>query len=197
MVVLDTTMLMLFFRPSVAGRKFDFAGKEIDHVKERVEFLVKELDKSKTQIIIPTPALSEILVRVGAAESQKILEKIDKAYVFRIEPFDTKAAIEVAAMTRAALGEGDKKGGSSDVWHKVKFDRQIVAIARVHRATTIYSDDKNIRTIAKAVNIQTIGLAALLLPPRTAQGELKLVLSPSNDPGENADVPEPEGPDGP
>jgi hypothetical protein len=78
----------------------------------------------------------------------------------------------------------------------VKFDRQIVAIARVHRATTIYSDDKNIRTIAKAGNIQTIGLAALLLPPRTAQGELKL-LSPSNDPGENADVPEPEGPDGP
>ena len=78
----------------------------------------------------------------------------------------------------------------------MKFDRHIVAIARVHRATTIYSDDKNIRTIAKVANIQTIGLAALLLPPKTAQGELKLVLSPSDDAVENPNVQEPEGPDG-
>lgn len=34
-------------------------GVEIEHPKERVEFLVQQLDKAKTKKIIPTPALSE------------------------------------------------------------------------------------------------------------------------------------------
>jgi hypothetical protein len=44
-------------------------------------------------------------------------------------------------MTRAAVDAGDKRVGSDATWAKVKFDRQIVAIAQVRRATAIYSDD--------------------------------------------------------
>jgi predicted nucleic acid-binding protein len=171
MVVLDATMLMALFRPD-AGGPTDSKGKPIDDAKERIEHFVKQLEAAKTKIIVPTPALSEILVRAGAAESQQIIEEINRSAVFRIEPFDTRAAIEVAAMTRTALSDGGKKATSRSPWAKVKYDRQIVAIAKVAQATAIYSDDSDVRSIAKAVGIPVIGFSQLPLPPETAQKEL-------------------------
>src|SRR6266508_6306805 len=108
MVVIDATNLLLMLRPGTpvpAGA----GGVSIDKPKERIEHLVQQLDKTKTKIIIPTPALSEALVRAGAAASQQIVEHLQKYSVFRIEPFDTRAAIEVAAMTRSARDGGKTK----------------------------------------------------------------------------------------
>jgi predicted nucleic acid-binding protein len=149
-------------------------GVPIEHPKERIEFLVQQLDKAKTKIIIPTPALSEALVRAGAAASQEIIEQLQRFSVFSIEPFDTRAAIEVAAMTRDALSKGKKRGGSAATWAKVKYDRQIVAIAKVSGATTIYSDDKDIKALARTAKINVVGLADLPLPPQKAQLDLQL-----------------------
>jgi hypothetical protein len=171
MVVIDATMLMLLFQPGVPARATDSKGKRIDHVLQRVNYLVKTLEGIKSRIVIPTPVLSEILVRTTAEETQRILDEINRVQVFRIEPFETRAAIEVAVMTRTALAGGDKKGASDAPWAKVKFDRQIVAIARVVQASMIYTDDENLARIAEAVNIPTCGLADLPLPPESAQGE--------------------------
>ena len=130
MAVIDATNLLLMLRPGThvpAGPD----GVPVDKPKERIEFLISKLDKEKAKIIIPTPALSEALVRAGPAAAQEIIEKLQKYSVFKIEPFDTRAAIEVAAMTRKALDGGNKRGKSGATWAKVKYDRQIVAIARV------------------------------------------------------------------
>jgi hypothetical protein len=199
MVVIDTTMLMLLFRPNVPERVTDSKGKPIDYVSERVAYLVKTIEGSKSRIIIPTPVLSELLVRATPQETQRILDEINGAAVFRIEPFEMRAAIELAVMTRNALSTGNKKGGSSATWAKVKFDRQIVAIARVAQAAVIYTDDENLAETAKAVNIQPIGLAELALPPETAQFQLPLEAKKPDAIDEvsrqTQDTPEPEGPD--
>ena len=173
MVVIDATNLLLMLRPGTpvpAGP----GGVPIDKPKERIEHLIQQLDKAKTKIIIPTPALSEALVRAGAAASQQIIEHLQKYSVFRIEPFDTRAAIEVAAMTRDALDSGKKRGGSATTWAKIKYDRQIVAIAKVCGATTIYSDDRDVRSLAKGTKISVVGLADLSLPAEKAQLDLEL-----------------------
>jgi hypothetical protein len=47
-----------------------------------------------------------------------------------------------------------------------------VAIAKVVQATEIYTDDEDVANIARLVNIPTIGLAKLALPPESAQGQL-------------------------
>jgi predicted nucleic acid-binding protein len=133
MVVIDTTILMLVFRRGVPHRLTDNQGRLIDHAQDRIDYLVKTLESLKSTIVIPTPVLSELLVGVGPQETQSILDEIRKARVFRVEPFETRAAIEVALMTRNAISGGDKKGGLDAPWAKVKFDRQIVAIARVVR----------------------------------------------------------------
>jgi hypothetical protein len=168
MVVIDATMLMLLLRPDIVPAAAP-GGVKITHPKERIELLVQELEKSKTKIIIPTPALSETLVRAEASEAQQIIEKINKFSVFRIEPFDTRAAIEVASMTREAIGGRSKRAGSAATWAKLKYDRQIVAIAKVCGATTIYSDDRDIRSLSKRSGIEVIGLADLPLPEQSRQ----------------------------
>ena len=137
MVVVDATILMLFFRPD-AGVPTGPGGAPIDFPKERIEFLIEETEKAREKVIIPTPVLSEVLVRAGPTASQKIVEDINRYSAFRIESFDARAAIEVAAMTRAALDDtGKKRGKATGPWAKIKYDRQIVAIAKVIGATAI------------------------------------------------------------
>jgi predicted nucleic acid-binding protein len=166
--VIDATNLLLMLRP---GTPIPPAadGSILLNPRERIEYLIQKLDNAGTKIVIPTPALSEALVRIGSVASQKLIEEIQKLSVFRIEPFDLRAAIEVAAMTREAIDKGDKKGGLAATYAKVKYDRQIVAIAVVNRATAIYSDDNDIKTIAATRKIKTIQLFELPLPPQDAQ----------------------------
>lgn len=177
MVVLDSSMLMLFLRPG-AGVPTDASGQPVTDPKGRVEFLIEKLEDTRTKIAIPTPALSEVLIRAGAAASQHIVETLNKQVTFSIAPFDQRAAIEVAAMLRDELKEGKKALKGDAVWAKVKYDRQIVAIAKVIGATTIYSDDRDIRAIAARANIPIVRVCDLPLSPKSLQGEFGLYKEP-------------------
>jgi len=183
MVVFDATMLMLLIRPD-SGRPIDSeTGQLIDNVRERIAHLIERCEKSKTRIGIPTPALSEVLVRSGKSAIQ-IIEKIKEFSIFEILPFDELSAIEVALMTRNDIDAGDKKGGSTEVWNKIKYDRQIVAISLVRQASEIYTDDIGLRNAAARAGISVVRLVDLQLPPETAQGQL-----PLESPTETSDEP--------
>ena len=186
MVVIDATILMLFLRPDV-GVPTGPGNIPIDRPRERVAFLVNQLEKARTRVVIPAPVLSEVLVRVPPAEAQNLVEQLGTYSVFRIEPFEARAAIELAIMTRNAIdgGRDPKRRNPQATWAKLKFDRQVVAIAKVLQATTIYSDDGDIHRIAKRENIEVIGLADLPLPPEDPQIPLQLDAP--------VDVPETEG----
>ncbi len=81
-------------------------------------------------------------------------------------------------MTREAIEDGDKRGGGEGTWAKVKFDRQIVAIAKVEGANVIYSDDRNVQTFAAGVGISVVKVADLPLPPEDPQAPLPLEEEP-------------------
>lgn len=87
----------------------------------------------------------------------RVIEKIKEFSIFEILPFDELSAIELAIMTRNAIDSGNKKSGSVDVWNKIKYDRQILAIARVRQATAIYTDDVGLRNIATQLDMPVIG----------------------------------------
>jgi hypothetical protein len=168
---IDATTLMLLLRPDVPIPNGP-NGLPIDKPKERIEYLIKRLNDAGTKILIPTPALSEALVRAGVSGSQDMVEKLQKFAVFRIEAFDLRAAIEVAAMSRDAIANGRKKGKSDATWAKVKYDRQIVAISAVHSVKTIYSDDGDIRALGERSKIKVVSVADLPLPPEKAQFDM-------------------------
>ncbi|TBA86278.1 PIN domain-containing protein [Rhizobium ruizarguesonis] len=180
MVVIDASILMLLLRPD-AGVPKGADNKPVDRPVERLEHLVGTLEKSRAKIIIPAPALSEVLVRVEPAIAHDIVEKIGRMSVFRIEPFDQRAAIEVATMTRNLADGGNRPGkrDSNSTWAKLKYDRQIVAIAAVIGASAIYSDDNDIKAIARRSNIKVIGLAEIELPPEDAQQNFAFGSSPA------------------
>jgi predicted nucleic acid-binding protein len=201
MVVFDATMLLLLLRPE-SGRPVDSSGKPIEEVQARIAHLIQHIERARIRVIIPTPVLSEVLVHAGNA-GPEIVEKLTRSTVFRVVPFDTLAAIEAALMTRAAIGAGSKRSGMVAPWAKVKFDRQIVAIAKVAKATMIYSDDADVRALATEEDIPVTGIEELPLPPAKRQQELPLVSAlpqeqadaPPSEIEESTDDEEPEQPD--
>jgi predicted nucleic acid-binding protein len=174
MVVFDTTFALILLRPGVQPPRDPATGNPVEHAEARIAALVETLAKARTRIIIPSPALSELLVRAGNGTAE-LVTRLNKSSTFRIVPFDTRAAIELALMTRAALdSSGDKRGGIDAPWAKIKFDRQIVAIAKVAAATEIYSDDHQLRAAAEEQGLKVIGLADLPIPARAREPELPL-----------------------
>jgi len=162
-VVFDATILIPLLSPGAPAPSDPTTGQPIEFVNERLNFLLKELEKDRIKIIVPTPALSEVLVHAGKA-GPEYMNRLKQSSAFEIKSFDDRAAVEVALVIREAIKRGDKRSGVDETWAKVKFDRQIVAIAKVNGASTIYSDDRGVKEFAKQAEITAIGLNELPLP---------------------------------
>lgn len=173
MVVFDNTMLALLWLSDPGVPKDPDTGRELTAYKDRVDYLIKTLVKSKTTILIPTPALSELLTVVNH-DMTPVLQQIKSSKNFKVVDFDTRAAIEAAAMSKEALQSGDKKSGSKKPWQHVKIDRQIIAIARVNGAEKIYSDDGGVSKFCVNSDLAVIPSHKLPLPPVDPQSSLNV-----------------------
>ena len=67
-------------------------------------------------------------------------------------------------MTRSALSDGDLRAGTNATRAKLKFDRQILAIARIEGEDTIYSDDKELAKLGKPIGFTIIPIHKLPSP---------------------------------
>ncbi len=172
-VAFDATFLLYLFRePGTVAPPNDAAGAPIPFAKERVAGLLAGLQKTKTTIIVPTPALSEIMVRAGVEAGQQYLALMARARVFRIVPFDTRAAIETAVMHGHAVAGEKGKSATTATHAKLKYDRQIVAIAKVDGAHTFYTDDLDQKAFAEKQGMTVRGLGDLPVPTETGQHDL-------------------------
>lgn len=173
MVVFDANFLLLLLDENVSPPCDPDTKTPVEKVQERMEILMKSLDEAKTKIIIPTPALSEALIKAGAAMSE-YLDILNNRSRFKISPFDQRAAVEAAVAHALAIRKGDKREGLSATWAKIKFDRQIISIAKVEGAKTIYSDDGDIKTLGEQGGLKVIRLIDLPYPEEAPQRNLDL-----------------------
>lgn len=165
MIVFDANFLIYFLDPKIK----DGVGSN-----PRIDHLVEAIQKSGERIIVPTPALSELLVRADGA-GQQYLDIITRSKFFRVAEFGIRAAVEAAALTREAIEKGSFRGVTPEADRaKVKFDRQIVAIARALGATTIYTNDGQLARHAEAIGIRSIKVDELPEPPVAPQLEMTL-----------------------
>lgn len=180
-VAFDASTLIYLFDDQAAAPKDASTGDPVERCRDRIEYMIERLAKAKAKIIIPTPALAEVLVRAhkGAPDLLRILKSSKH---FKIVPFDERAAVEHAATQSVRHASGTKSPSSTR--NKAKFDDQIVAIAVVEGVTEIYSDDGD---IAKLVGSQmkVVGLSDLPLPPEDAQIDIFSMLP--NDPTDSGD----------
>jgi predicted nucleic acid-binding protein len=191
MVAFDATMLSLLIHPG-SNPPLDSQEKPVARCRERVEYLVEMLQEKKEKILIPTPALSEVLVIAGSA-GPTYLNQLNSSARFRICPFDQKAAVEAAIAIRNALNDVGKasRKQTTSTWAKVKYDRQIVAIAKAEGAHTIYSDDEDVRKYAAEVGIKVVRTEELPLPPAKQMelGEQNAQTSDGSETGKKTDLP--------
>jgi predicted nucleic acid-binding protein len=171
-VVFDTAFLVVLLNESVAAAHDPRTNGPIDRPKERLSHLITELEKQRAKIIIPTPALAEVLANAGPA-LKPWLDIIASHSVFQIEPFDTLAAVEAAIMFDQARARGDWKDGSASPKQKIKVDRQIAAIARRHGAQRLYTNDGDLeKVLGPGSSIAVVYLSELPLPPEDPQLDL-------------------------
>jgi hypothetical protein len=170
MIAFDTTARSALFIP---GSPLCKAGSTtpIKHGKERLSALVDRVAKSRDTILIPTPVLSELLVCLSPEKIGDLLTELNASVWFHVESFDSVAAVELAVRTSKAIAAGDKREGLADApWTKVKFDRQIVAIAIANGASEIISDDPHIKAVGerwgiKVTSVDDLPIPAEFIPP--------------------------------
>ena len=139
------------------------AFRKVEHARERVLGLVRQLEEAGDQVIVPAPALSELLVTEGV-DIQDVLTTLRGSAFIRIESFDTRAAVELALRLRDARKAGDQREGLPITKTAMKFDRQIVAIALVNAATVLYSDDEGVAKFAAGCGLPVKRVVDLPVP---------------------------------
>ena len=163
MVLFDAGFISILYHPNPRVPADPATGNPPSFAKERIEHLIDTLSDDGEKILIPTPALAEVLMALGKGGSQAIATLHGEA-VFRIVDFDERAAIELALMSEITQGEKKHKD-QAGTWAKVKFDRQIVAIAKVNKATAIYSTDGDVLTLALKEGLRGFACHDLPMPP--------------------------------
>jgi len=158
-IIFDSTYLVVFLNPNPPPA-MDRNGKPVEQFRERVEYLAQTLNASSEPIGIPAPAMAEVLVRAGKGRT-KYVSILSDRWRFQILPFDSRAAIEASELIEQVKSSNQPWS----TWAKVKFDIQIVSIAKAENATVIYADDEDIERYAKRLNIPVIRICDLPLPP--------------------------------
>lgn len=139
--------------------------------RERIDYFLLILEKNKSKIIIPTPAIAEFLAVADTARHEFIRQLQRKSYI-EIAPFDMAAAVECGLIDATVINAGDKRGGVNKPWQHIKVDRQIIAIGRVHNASLVISGDNGVCNNASRVNMDSMTIDDLPLPPTDPQGKL-------------------------
>jgi len=171
MVVFDTSILLLVLDSGAKAPIDPETGMSVEKAAQRIEYLIESLASQKETIVIPTPVLSEVLVHSGEA-MEAYLDTLNGQAVFRVAPFDQKAAIEAALSLRDAIKRGGHRVDAANpdaTKTKIKFDRQIVAIAKAEGAKVIYSDDSDVHNYAARAGLETYRTSDLGLPPEDPQ----------------------------
>ncbi|MDD9636296.1 VapC toxin family PIN domain ribonuclease [Klebsiella michiganensis] len=131
-------------------------GVEILDPMRRVEALIDMVESSGGTIIIPTPVLAEYLVGIDKKDHQTHLNMIQRQSCFEIASFDEIAAIECAQMPSI---KELKLMMKSDTANKVKFDRQIISIAKALNVDEIWTHDKGVFNRCKEMGMAVKSLA--------------------------------------
>ena len=80
MIAFDSTILSILLFPDAEVHE---SGRPVQHARERVAGLVREVESAKEQIVIPAPTLCEVLVAEGV-DTQDVLTTLRGSAFIRI-----------------------------------------------------------------------------------------------------------------
>lgn len=140
-----------------------FSKHHEDRRDSRIRGLIEETRTKRGRLIVPSPALAEFAV--GARDEE--IGFIIGQQIFQVALFDAKAALECGFLIRDLFSRGDKKDR-----HKIKFDLQILAIAKSSGVDRLITNDNQLRNRAGQLGIQGVDIFDLPVPPKELQRKL-------------------------
>lgn len=174
-IVIDTNILIQMMMDADKPLYNLVTGQILDRTAARAAALLDALDKKGGSIIIPAPVLSEFMVGIKPEDRASYLAVISRRAVFEIRPFDARAALECAVMISPA--EMRQATTPEATKAKLRFDRQILAIALAVGAAEIWTHDRGIRD--KALELGMMRVASLAdIEPIPEQVEMEMAPSP-------------------
>lgn len=173
MILFDSTILLSLLYPNAKAPVDPNTGKQLELAKERITGLLDDVSKNRSRVVIPTPVLSEILIKAGPAMTEYLTE-INRSHVFLVADFDQRSAIELALLVNKQIQKGNKRHDQNASWAKIKFDQQIVAIAKANRVSRIFSDDGGLAKAAALLGIPVTRTHELTIPEAARQSKLDL-----------------------
>ncbi len=139
--------MILVYAGIVPSKDASPAGSPLAILKLRAQMLFDHFSRDDATIVLPTIAISEVLVPIPAAESGLFIQAL--AENFLCPAFDMHAA-DIAAKLWAKHKQLPQDQQYKDR-HVLKADAMIVASALAAGATEFYSNDRNCRTLAGLV----------------------------------------------
>src|SRR5688500_1777096 len=97
MICVDNNFLVLLFDLNAKAPTDPTTGLPIERLQERLDLLQQTWRDNNEKILLPDPVLSEFLI-LADADRNTYLQKFQHSPNYEIRPFDTRAAIELAAM---------------------------------------------------------------------------------------------------
>jgi len=140
----------------------------------RARRFIENLSEAGVRIMIPSPVVHEFLTGLPTEVKSETIEVLSK--MFYIPSFDLSSAVLAAELD---ANRGEMKEIKSDyglMRQQIKVDTQIIAIAIMHQATEIVTDDVDHFTRIAKGRIKVSGLPEIPL-----QGDLHLNLNPGDD----------------
>lgn len=142
-------------------------GKPIKFTRERMEAL---LAGTGANILMPAPVYLEVSL-VSGAVPKDVDDFMDESGNFVIAPYDVRAAVINSDNERPTFIKDANKTRDH-----IKFDRQIVAIAKSKGADLLVTTDKGVLSDCKRYGVPAKCLSELDLPQKLRQQSLDLAV---------------------
>ncbi len=142
LVFVDTSIVL----PGIIGKPSEINSEECVRARAFFEWLSKI---PGTEVAIATPTLAELMVKLTGPMSSQALEVLKTR--LRIFPFDERAALLMAKLNAMRIADGELKRIAKELavnYRYLRFDLQILAVAKANGATCVYSQDDRMRTFA-------------------------------------------------
>ncbi|WP_455853178.1 type II toxin-antitoxin system VapC family toxin [Pantoea endophytica] len=137
-------------------------GDVISDLDRRAQALVDKVDSQGGSVLIPAPVLAEFLVGIDRNLHQTYINLIKSQSCFEVVAFDEIAAIECAQFPDI---KDLKRLMSADTTTKVKFDRQILSIAKAAGVKEVWTHDKGVYNRCAAFGLIAKSLADITPAP--------------------------------
>jgi predicted nucleic acid-binding protein len=166
LVILDTNALVLFF------------GKRLNQDDTlRMQGLFLDLRKRRESIGIPAQVWAEFVEQADPRELEAT-QSIFKTSAFRLLSYDLRAAVETAEVVKLGRAVRKSDKGPKRPRHAVKVDWQIIAVAKVHGARLLITNDTDMIAEARRAGLRCLRIDDLPIPDGLRQHTLDLPSAP-------------------